>query len=235
MEQAAALLVSPAGDPAAEYLLRRGLRPETWEAWGLGYTLAAWDNRLKAARPAILIPWQYREVTALKYRFLTVPAGGLRYTSKAGSEHIAFGLNLAGGHYATLWLVEGELNAVSLWQALREAHMVNFDVLSFGGESKATRLDPALQRWAGRYQQVIVWADEPAKAAAAMAAIPGAFGLRSPVVDGRKLDANELLLLGGLADFARAAWARFDQDPAHVARIRAELEGAGWGGLAPSL
>jgi len=222
---AQARLASPAGDPGAQYLLSRGICPETWQAWGLGFG-EAWDGKLEKRRPAILIPWQRDQATAIKYRFTDQVDGGLRYTSKAGGECLAFGLQMAGQHGSTLWLLEGELNALSLWQALRGVWCVGFDVVSFGADGKASNLDPVVKAWAGKYRQVIVWADDPAKAAAAMQAIPGAFGLRSPVVDGAKLDANDLLKLGGLADFARAAWAKFDQDPAYIARFQAEIAAA---------
>lgn len=220
-------LASPAGELGREYLVSRGLRRETWEAWGLGYKAEAWDSKLHAKRPAIVIPWQRERITALKYRFLTVPDGGLRYTSKAGGECLAFGLGLAGQHYGTLWLLEGELNALAAWQSLRfdgGRVRVNWDVLSFGSEGKA--VSKLITDLARQYRQVIVWADKPEVAAAAMGAIPGAFGLRSPEPGGRKLDAAELGRLGILADFMTAAAAHFDADPAYLARIRAELEAA---------
>jgi hypothetical protein len=224
LARAQATLEATESPEGRDYLTKRGILPATWRAWGLGFTLQAWDPALKAERPAIVIPWQGDRITALKYRFLTVPDRGLRYTSKKGGTCIAFGLQMAEEHWSTLWLLEGELNALSLWQTLRRTSCVNFDVVSFGAEGNA--LNSVVRSWAGKYRQVIVWADDPDKAAAAMRAIPGAFGLRSPEVDGRKLDANELLKLGGLADFTRAAWQRFDQDPAYISRLQAEIEAA---------
>lgn len=134
--------------------------------------------------------------------------GGLRYTSKRGGECIAFGLGLAGDHHHALWLIEGEINALSLWQALGGAQGLNADVVSFGSEHGAT--SPAIVGLARRYRQVVVWADDREQVQASLRAIPGAFGLRSPVVQGVKLDANALLQCGALAGFARAAWERFD-------------------------
>jgi len=224
LARAQACLTGPEGDPGAAYLRARGLLPTTWQAWGLGFDPAKWDPATGRKRPAVVIPWQRDRVTAVKYRFTDSTSKGDRFTQKSGGQQIAFGLNLAGAYFSTLWLCEGEFNALSIWQALRAAGCVNFDVVSFGGDSQAAHLDPVVKAWAGKYRQVIVWADDPAKAGAAMQEIPGAFGLRSPEVDGRKLDANELLKLGGLADFARAAGAKFDQDPAYIARLRAEIE-----------
>jgi hypothetical protein len=254
LSKAQAALEGAEGEEGRAYLAARALTPATWRAWGLGYTPAAWDrplaehllrqgvdpktwpnvgygvakNRagdLYATRAAIVIPWQRDKITALKYRFLSVPDGGLRYSSKGGGQCLAFGLGLAGEHWATLWLLEGELNALALWQALHDGRRVNFDVVSFGSEGSAT--SAAVTAWAARYQQVIVWADNPDKATSAMAAIPGAFGLRSPQHDGHKLDANDLLRLGKLADFARMANDRFDSEPAYVARIRASFDALG--------
>lgn len=221
-------LAGPAGEAGRDYLLSRGILRETWAAWGLGYTAEAWDSKLQAKRPAIVIPWQRERITALKYRFLTVPDGALRYTSKAGGECLAFGLGLAGQHYATLWLLEGELNALAAWQSLKLyglRNRVNWDVLSYGAEGKA--VSKLIIDLARKYQRVIVWADKPSVAAEAMGAIPGSFGLRSPERDGHKLDAAELARLGLLGEFMDAAEARFDADPAYLARIRAELEAAG--------
>lgn len=226
---AVARLASPAGDPGAEYLLSRGILPETWEAWGLGYG-EAWDPKLERRRPAIFLPWQRDQVAAIKYRFTDQVDGGLRYSSKSGGQCLAFGLQMAGEHFSTLWLIEGELNALSLWQALRTEYCVNFDVVSFGADSKAAHVDPVVKNWAGRYQQVIVWADDPDKALAAMRALSGTFGLfglRSPVVDDRKLDANAMLAEpGALARFALAARDSFDKDPDYIGRLKDALERA---------
>jgi len=216
LTRAQAALASPDGEPGREYLAARGLTPETWRAWGLGYTGAAWDPKLQAKRHAIVIPWRGKQVTAIKYRFLTVPDDGLRYSSKGGGQCLAFGLGLTGEHFVTLWLVEGEFNAMSIWQTFRATHRVNADVVSFGSESSA--LNPTVTKWAARYRQVIVWTDKPDRAKEAMAAIPGAFGLRSSVLDGVKADANELLKMGGLAGFMRAAEDRFDEDPDYFAK-----------------
>ncbi len=213
-------------EPGRAYLTGRGILPETWQAWGLGFDPAKFDPATGRKRPAVVIPWQRDRITAVKYRFTDSASKGDRFTQKGGGQQIAFGLNLAGTHQATLWLCEGELNALSIWQALRASKHVGFDLVSFGGDSQASHLDPVISAWAGKYRQVIVWADDPAKTEAALRAIPGAFGLRSPEVDGRKLDANELLKLGGLADFVRAAWRRFDQDPDYTARLQAEIEAA---------
>jgi hypothetical protein len=203
--EAQRVLETAAGDPGRVYLSGRGLTPATWQAWGLGYDPAKYDPATARKRPAVVIPWQRDKVTAVKYRFLDSTGRKDRFTQKGGGQQIAFGLNLAGQHFGELWILEGELNAISLWQALRAAGAVNFDVVSIGSDSKAGDPETVIRSWAAKYAEVIVWADDPDKTAALMRALPGARGLRSPVIGGAKLDANELLKLGGLADFARAA------------------------------
>ena len=220
LAEAQARLGRPEGEAGRKYLTARGLTFGTWQAWGLGWT-SAWDGRLGKRRPAVVIPWQREQVTALKYRFAEDEPEGLRYSSKTGSECIAFGLQLAGSHRQTLWLVEGELNALSLWQALRERLCVNWDVVSFGAESGAA--SPVIQGLVARYHQVIVWADKGRRTEAILGALPGSFGLRSPQLGGVELDANELLQRGVLGAFAVEAWRRFDQDPAVVKKLEAEL------------
>jgi len=224
LRQAQARLASAAGKPGADYLLHRGILPDTWAAWGLGYG-EAWDPKLREARTAIWLPWRGRRyLTGIKFRFLEVPSGGLRYASRSGSECIAFGINLAGQHFSTLWLVEGELNAISIWQALRAEYAVNFDVLSIGSDAKASHLDPALVAWIRRYQQVIAWCDDPARTESIMHGLAGlpVLGLRSPTASGEKLDANRLLQAGALVDFLLRAWGEADKAIANWNWLREE-------------
>lgn len=223
------VLDSPAaGDPGRAYLAGRGLTRETWRAWGLGYDPARWDVTQQRKRPAVVMPWVDADgvVMAVKYRF--TDSGDSRFTQKGGGEQIVFGLQMMTGAQ-TLWLTEGELNAISLWQALRAAGRDD-DALSFGSETSADHLDRRITDRAARYARVIVWADKPDNAQAAMTAIPGACGVRSPVVDGVELDANALLQAGALARFALAAWQNlYGADSSAVeadlrARIRAAEE-----------
>lgn len=220
LARARAVLDSPAGEPGRAYLAGRGLTPETWRAWGLGYDPAKWAGKDRT-RPAVVMPWANdTRIMAVKYRY--ADRDEPRFTQKRGGQQIAFGLQMMTGAQ-TLWLTEGELNALSVWQALRGVGRVD-DVLSFGGEGKATHLDQVVIDRAGRYARVIVWADKADMAAAAMQAIPGACGLRSLVIEGRKLDANELLQAGALTGFVLAAWERMTQPaaPAALPVIQAE-------------
>lgn len=216
---------------AANYLASRGLYETTVDAFGLGFrpdaplpgTWHAKERRhIVDPQPAIVIPW-YRggALTAVRYRFLethtyTDVDGKERKRVKVSSVHDSnFAGALYGGHVLpefcalpvpedgkcaerlrTLVLCEGEINAMSIWQ---ETEQWNWDTLSLGSESQ--KLTPGAVAFAERYGRVIVWMDEPDVAKRVMSQIAGAVAVSSPVVDDKKIDANDMLRSGQLAEF----------------------------------
>jgi hypothetical protein len=200
---AATLLDSPEGSAGWRYLAERGILPVTWRAWGLGLA-SPWHPRLRGCRPAIVMPWRHCGwLQAVTYRF--IPWRGVtldkanRFSQRAGGERTVYGSELLGDHFKTLILVEGELNAVSVWQALRQAEIDDVDVLSFGSEGNAA--GRAAVEMAQGYQQVIAWTDREERAAQALQSLEDrARGLQSP----RGMDANDLLRAGVLGDFLQA-------------------------------
>jgi phage/plasmid primase-like uncharacterized protein len=220
-EASARLADQGEGEPGRAYLRRRGLTPETWRAWGLGYAVVR-------GRAAISIPWRRPDgaITALQYRFIEANSKAERFACKPGSERAGlFGLDQVRGR-PTLVVCEGEINAVSLWQAAGDV----VDAVSFGSEGALARPDVAAQARAvaDRYDQVIVWADAPDRALEARAALgEKAHALRSPLRRERKLDANELLQEGALRGFIVAVLARLAlQEPADALAAWAVQEGA---------
>lgn len=179
-----------AGELGREYLRRRGLQPATWKRFSLGYAL-------KRGLGAIIIPWIRRgTIEGIFYRFLS---GDQRYGGEARSERRLFGVDALQGR-PILLIVEGEINAMSLWQETSDVA----DVLSFGGEGALRRVEivQELRAIAGAYRYVLLWLDDPQRAAAAREALEDMSMpvgvMRSPQVDGRKLDANACLQLQGL-------------------------------------
>lgn len=160
--------------------------------------------------PAITLPWtDGRRVKAVQYRLLEHPT--LRYWQKAGGDRTLFGVHCLGQQLArqgcgqtarsTLVLVEGELNAISVWQAAGRW----LDVVSFGPQSNIGHASGLMQRLASRYPCVVAWADKPAAALAARAALGcSATVIRSPF----GWDANDLLVAGRLEPFLHEALAR---------------------------
>lgn len=199
----------PAGEPGRAYLTERGIRPDMWIAFGLGYG-EAWNNKAGKMWPALWIPWQNRQITAIQYRFLDVAKEdktASRYEQLPGGVRYLFGLQHCmeadPGQLHTLFLVEGELNAVSIFQCIYGQYPC--DVVSYGPQSNITNKEVAslAARVAKRYRRVILWADEPATAQDAMGIMPDGvtvIPVRSPVRDEHKHDANYLLQQGQLDD-----------------------------------
>jgi hypothetical protein len=202
VREAAARLAGPQGEAGRSYLAGRGLEPATWQAWRLGYAPSVrrygkvggcWQA--EPLGPAITLPWARGDVVkALQYRLLEHPS--LRYWQRAGGERTLFGLDLLASRPA-LVAVEGELNALSLWQVVHECA----DVVSFGPQSNLGQAEPALRRLAARYRFVVAWADEAGVARAALEIMSRrGLALRSP--DGR--DASDLLRAGLLGEMMAA-------------------------------
>ena len=195
-----------------DYLADRGITPQTARGWLLGALPDVWHPGRRERLPALVMPWLARDlrITALQYRFIASGLGKRdRFAQKAGGERIIFGATQRSarpGKTLGLILVEGELNALSIAQAL-DAAGLGLDVLSYGPQDNATR--PELAAIAGQYPRVLIWADEAGKALAASKALPHAVPLKSP----NGLDANDLLQAGKLAPFLATVLARLGWTP----------------------
>lgn len=191
------------GEPGRAYLAKRGIRPDMWVAFGLGFA-DAWNNKAGKTMPALWVPWQNKRVAAIQYRFIDVAkdnAGADRFGQMRGGTRYLFGLQhcqeAGPGELGTLFLVEGELNAVSIFQSIFGQYAA--DVLSFGPKNNITAHNAGMiASVASRYRHVVVWADEPADALSALGTIPHAVPVQSPEIDGKRRDANDLLQMSML-------------------------------------
>lgn len=209
---------------ALPYLLSRGISEESATMYRLGYRADTRLPGTKGQRtaPAIVIPW-YRgdRLAAVRYRFLEIhqytDIGGKPRTARLVSE---YGSDLAGllygGHVLpefcrmpiddangrcaeqlrTLVLVEGELNAISIWQV---ASGWNWDVLSLGSESQ--KLSAHGREFANRYGRIMVWMDRLELGKRLALHLSGAYVIEPPVANDKALDANDLLVAGTLDEF----------------------------------
>lgn len=195
----------PAGQAGRDYLTARGLRLDVAIAFGLGFA-NVWNRKAGRKLPALLIPWQNRQITAVQYRFIGVAKGddtADRFGQLKGGDRILFGLqncfDLPDWKPHTLIIVEGELNAVAIAQPIRDMGLP-VDVVSFGPQvniGNQTTVN-TLAKITLRYRHVIVWADEPEAARAALGNLPDhTQPIRSPY----DMDANDLLKSGQLDDF----------------------------------
>ncbi len=204
---------------ARSYLLSRGLSPDTWQAFTVGYQektpVPATGDEAQRLAPAISWPicTQDGSVYGLKFRFLEAQDVGkdkpLRYTSRTGTRlaDSLFGAQLLYAdktrRYRCLVFCEGEINAMSIWQA---CNLAGVDVLSFGSEAQ-TRLPDWAIDYASGYGCVITWLDSPDKAGAVtsqLAHLSCVSSLRSPIEDGREADANVCLVSGRLGALIQA-------------------------------
>lgn len=231
-------LFDEANTAAHTYLeQKRGLIAHTWLLFGLGYRHDAplpntWDASTRAfchpPQPAIVIPWYHKQkLVALRYRFLTAHT----YTDKDGKERTekqtgrgsftgalfgAHAMRLYGASAApearTLAIVEGELNAMSIFQVARDTGL---DVVSLGSESQ--HLPPEAITYAKRYGRVMVWADRADIAEKLQAAIPGAFAVTSEMCGGK--DANDLLQAQHLGGYLTAWRFQTCETPAERAAL----------------
>lgn len=204
------LAQTPTGEAGRAYLAERGISLDAAIGWGLGFDLA-WNPKAGKMMPALWIPYMNRQITAIQYRFVGVGKDdptAVRFSSLKGSERYLCGLHLCvgdadPGQLHTLFLVEGELNAVSLSQVTYG--MYGCDVLSFGPQSNIEKAAVAqvVSNVAKRYKYVIVWADEPEIALQGKRNAVGTvrtMPVRTVVENDEKYDANRLLQLGQLDD-----------------------------------
>jgi hypothetical protein len=208
-EAEAALADDIAGVAARAYLIGRGLRPEIWQAWRLGYYLA-WHPVRREALPAITLPWFGADgaLQAIQYRFFGPGiARHDRFGQKAGGQRTLFGLHHLGNR-ATLIVTEGELNAISCWQVAQSWA----DVLSIGSQEnvRQARVSEALQSITLPYRRIIAWLDERELALTVVDRIAPFNG--TAIWSEHDLDANDLLQRGLLATrltnaMADAGWA----------------------------
>lgn len=183
-----------------KYLSNRGLSLRTARAFSIGFLPDQFDPSSQSKRPCIVVPWLISEtVCGLKYRFIDELAKekANRFGQKGGSKPTIFGAHqlTGGGFRRTLIVVEGEFNAMAIWQATRR---FEFDVVSFGSD-RNQRGAEVIRELAPRYERILFWADETARSLSLGAKIPGSIKMISP---GGK-DANDLLVELGQDDFCR--------------------------------
>lgn len=219
-ERSVALLADDSG--ARQYLEGRGFERKTWERFGFGFdpAVAVPGTDGKQRAPAIVMPWfGGGQLRALRYRFLSAqqrPTGKTVKQIGRGSPKGLFfgGLGLEGfqafqtdkptERLRCLFVCEGEMNAMSIWQA---AHPARVDVVSIG--SQDSKLTAPMLDFVARYGDVVAWLDQPDRSANVVSAIrervPHVLGIASP----KDNDANDWLKLGKLQYIV--AWLRLER------------------------
>jgi len=204
VDVAADRLFSIEGRQGLEYLERRGITRATRCAWQIGFAHVH-DVISKKIRPAIVIPWitkaDLTEIVCIRYRFIDADSEGPRYSCLAGSVPSVFGAWDILESDQTLLLIEGEINALSIWQF--RPH--NISIISFGSEPEGEIPEARaaiLRHVARNYKHIVIWMDGPNRAKQYQTILArSCLKLQSPKREGDKLDANRLLVLGELPAF----------------------------------
>lgn len=131
------------------------------------------------------------DCVAVKYR---LPSGQLRYVSAPGSSFtVAFGLQACAPRDKWfLAVVEGEVNAMSCWQAVGWL----FDCVSIGSQEPRQDLLRHLREFSRNYAAVLLWVDEPERARSIASVVRADSVIVTSTLDveaGGKPDANQIL------------------------------------------
>jgi hypothetical protein len=147
-----------------DYLCRRSIEINTACALDFGFVPDLFDPVDKSKRPSLLIPWidGVGTIFAIKYRYIDEVAEtdkGRRFRQESGSDPTLFGLNTASVGNTALIAVEGEINAASIFQAMKGE---SCDVVSIGSERNSKALEVLDRLIAGRgYSETLIWLDAP--------------------------------------------------------------------------
>ena len=184
------------GEQARGYLAQRGLLSPTWEAFGLG--VIDWMDFINERRlPSIVIPWYNSDgshFAGLRYRHMETD-GKIKYRVYGSIANRLFGWQANTLPADTVILCEGELNALSIYQATLAD---GIHVFSVG--SQTNRLAESIVAHVSTYRRAIVWMDEPDQAQAIAEMLPNAVTIDSASMGG---DANQLLTANRLSEIVR--------------------------------
>lgn len=196
-------LLSREGAAGQHYLLGRGLMPETWYTYQLGFgtSFHPWQQ---CQMPAIFIPWFTSDgaaISAMQHRFFDPTlAKAERYALKPGSQPLVFGLQALTPADLVV-VVEGEFNGMTL-------HQVGLPALSIGSETNRNHHHTLalLQTQLAPYPQIAVWLDQPAAGQHLAELLQHSQPVRKEimVIDSHGQDANELLCTDDLYTFLQA-------------------------------
>lgn len=189
---------------AQNYLIaERAISLATARAWRLGQARVRFKvGKGKEEANAIIIPWMGPDglIKAIQYRL--IGGASRRFHSKYGGQKTIYGAHLlAPSRDKILFIVEGEFNAISIWQ---EAHRADLpiDVISIGGEGIGDERLSKLVKLVARYQGCVAWLDRDEVAKRVGNHLTYAMLVSSP--GGH--DANRLAQSGELATIVKAIY-----------------------------
>lgn len=186
-----------------DYWMGRGFTMATAARYKIAFGAAVRLPGVEESHPAVAIPWYdtLGELVAIKYRFLETHTytgadgkeSDCKNTSRGSSRGHLFGWQAHNGSGRALFVTEGELNAIAIWQAGQGGA----DTFSVGAQGMLGKPNGDLIKLASEYRHRFVWADKRGLAEKCAKAI-GAKVIVSEEIEG---DAAEFLKAGELPIF----------------------------------
>jgi len=170
------------------YLTGRGLTKETWEFFGVGVT-TDYGNKAFMASPFHHV--KRGSLCGIRYSNAKISMRGSQF------KKAVFGLPKIKGHEIG-FMIEGEINAMSIRQACGHLGQVN-DVISTGSQGAFCSLAADVARHLGQARIIVLWADSVEVGKSARPYFERAGVTVKVLFSHNKRDANELLKRGQLA------------------------------------
>lgn len=183
VESGAKALATKGGAEAREYLENRGIKQATWESAKLG---AVKVKTRFGDMQAISIPWidDKGKITAIQNRLIDpIEERYTRWGYNGYYGNTAL-YNLPIKSKNRLIIVEGELNALSIFQERQDV-----TVVSIGSQNYRKEALEALKKTSNDYKEVFIWFDDFFQAKELLEAT----GIKGKVINTNDLDANDLL------------------------------------------
>ena len=173
------------------YLTGRGLLRRTWEFFGIGVT-TDYGHKPFIASPFIHAASGY--LSGIRYSNAKICLRGSKF------ERALFGLPAKGHEIG--FMVEGEINAMSIWQACQQLG-VSADVISVGSQGAFKPLASDVARHLGRARLIVLWADKIEISKSAIRNFKRAGVIIKVLFSHKERDANHLLKCGQLVNLLR--------------------------------
>lgn len=159
------LLYQPEGEAGRNYLSTRSLVEESYHTFDVGYDKVwEWDKEknevvwLGKYGIAFLHTDINGKPTGINRRILPPYDGERKTKFYSGDQSNFFGIPACQTTKAIL-IVEGEINALSIWGTAQYLKL-DMDVIAVGGQEMFKKLSVDIQTLINKYQHAIIWADD---------------------------------------------------------------------------
>lgn len=197
------------------YLSERFIERETWQTNRVGAYF--FNDEYPYNTQAVSFPHYHgRIVCGMNRRIINGPAKMKTKFVKGSSWGFYHLKKRANASY--LMFIEGEINALSVWQVTKELPL---DIASVGPQGSFKRFASEITQMAQGYETLIIWADEKKITEEARRLVDHANILT--LYSYQKLDANDLLERGALRRLLDKVIKGFDPPPTETPKMDGEI------------